>query len=56
MTLRALTLGEVEYHPLQAAHVEIVDKLNQAHGVYDGANRIANADLIWAIISTGPLG
>ena len=28
MTFRLLTLREVEYHPLQPAHIEIVDELN----------------------------
>jgi len=28
MTLRLLTLREVEYHPLKPAHIEIVDELN----------------------------
>jgi hypothetical protein len=33
MTIRELTLREVEYQPFQATHIETVDKLNDAHWV-----------------------
>jgi hypothetical protein len=33
MAIRTLTLGEVEDHPLKAAHIEMVDELNYSHGV-----------------------
>jgi hypothetical protein len=33
MTFGQLALGEVNCEPFQATHIEIVDKLNDAHGV-----------------------
>jgi hypothetical protein len=33
MTFGALALREVENKPFQAAHIEIIYKLNYAHGV-----------------------
>jgi len=33
MTVSELTLSEIEYEPLEAAHVEIIDELYDAHGV-----------------------
>ena len=33
MTVRELTVREVEYQPFQATHIEIVDELYDAHGV-----------------------
>jgi hypothetical protein len=31
MTIRELTLGEIKHQPFEAAHIEIIDELNDAH-------------------------